>query len=198
MADETCRGYEVDGETVRVHGDEPLSEEGQGALAEVVRAAKRLMAEEHPHAGVIQELVAAAQHASWCIPEGLVQSRGRNRLMDSFEVRMRLKAAVQAARKALTPPPTVNAVAESVHPGEILREELRARGMTQLACAGLIGRSAEVVNMIIKGKKRITADTALDLEHGLGISAEFWVRLQADHDLCIARQRRPSTPAGSP
>lgn len=103
MADETCRGYEVDGEPVRVHGGAPLSEEGEAALAEVVRAAKRFMAEKHPHAGVIQELVAAAQHASWCIPEGLVQSRGRNRLMDSFEVRMRLKAAVQAAQKALTP-----------------------------------------------------------------------------------------------
>lgn len=49
MGDETCRAYEVDGEQVRVHGGEPLSVEGEAALAEVVRAAKRYMAEEHPH-----------------------------------------------------------------------------------------------------------------------------------------------------
>lgn len=258
MGDDTCRGYEVDGEPVRVHGGAPLSEEGEAALAEVVRAAKRFMAKEHPHAGVIQELVAAAQHASWCIPEGLVQSRGRNRLMDSFEVRMRLKAAVRAAREALTPAsgdvralavkalyekfqPDVGTIAvdapaveewphltaikatgeglfdwqkltlgeivdcladarllsapdvqlaESVHPGEILREELKARGLTQSACAAMVGRSVQVVNRIITGKQSITPDTALDLERGLGVSADFWVRLQADHDLWVARQRR--------
>ncbi|WP_285751984.1 HigA family addiction module antitoxin [Lentzea sp. NBRC 105346] len=81
----------------------------------------------------------------------------------------------------------------SVHPGETLRETLQERGLTQLACATLIGRTPQVVNQIINGKKSITADTALDLEHGLGISAEFWVRLQADYDLSVARQRRART-----
>lgn len=106
MADETCRGYEVDGEPVRVHGGAPLSKEGQDALAEVVRAAKRVMAEDHPHADVIQELIAAARVAGWCIPDGMVPSRGRYPLVDGFEVRTRLKAAVQAAREALTPTPS--------------------------------------------------------------------------------------------
>lgn len=81
----------------------------------------------------------------------------------------------------------------SIHPGETLRETLQERGLTQLACAELIGRSVQVVNTIIKGKKSITADTALDLEHGLGISAELWVNLQANYDLSMARQRRTST-----
>lgn len=67
---------------------------------------------------------------------------------------------------------------------------LLERGITQLACAELIGRSVQVVNMIVKGKKSITADTALDLERGLGISAEFWIRLQANYNLSVARQRR--------
>lgn len=190
MADETCRAYEVDGEPVRVHGGAPLTEEGQAALGEVVRAAKKFIAEKHPNAGVIQDLVAAAQAAAWCIADGMVPSHGRYLLQDGSGVKAQLKAAVAAAREALTPSAAVKGVAESVHPGEILREELQARGLTQLACAALIGRSAEVVNMIIRGKKRITADTALDLEHGLGISAEFWVRCQADHDLVVARSRR--------
>ena len=190
MADETCRAYEVDGEQVRVHGGAPLSEEGEAALAEVVRAAKRLMAEEHPHAGVIQELVAAARAAGWCIPDGIVASRGRHELVDGFEVRTRLKAAVQAAREALDAKPPLKAPAESVHPGEILREELKARGLTQLACAELMGRSVRVVNRIVKGRQSIVAGTALDLEKALGVSAGFWVRLQADHDVWVARQRR--------
>lgn len=190
MADETCRAYEVDGEPVRVHGSEPLTDAGRAALAEVVRAAKKFMADEHPHAGVIQELVAAAQAAAWCIPDGMVPSRGRYLLQDGFGVKTQLKAAVQAAREALIPPATLKAVAESVHPGEILREELKARGLTQLACAALMGRSVRVVNRIIKGRQSIIADTALDLERALGVSAGFWVRLQAEHDLCVARQRR--------
>jgi addiction module HigA family antidote len=50
-----------------------------------------------------------------------------------------------------------------------------------------MGRPAQVVNEIIRGKKQITAETALDLERALGISAGFWVRLQADYDLVKAR-----------
>lgn len=190
MADETCRGYEVDGEPVVVHGDEPLSEEGQAALAEVVRAAKRVMAEDHPHVGVVQELIAAARLASWCIPDGMTGARFR--MVDGTEVKTRLQAAVQAARVALVSAGAAQtgSVAESVHPGEILREELKARGLTQSACAALIGRSVQVVNRIITGKQSITPDTALDLERGLGVSADFWVRLQADHDLWVARKRR--------
>jgi antitoxin HigA-1 len=188
VADETCRSYAVDGEPVVVRGNQPLDEEGQAALAEVVRAAKKVFTEDHPHAGVVQELIVAARLASWCIPDGMTGARFR--LVDGAEVKKRLQAAVQAAREALTTGPAVKAVAESVHPGEILREELRARGLTQLACADMIGRSVRVVNRIIKGRQSITADTALDLEHGLGISAGFWTRLQADHDLHLARQRR--------
>lgn len=78
----------------------------------------------------------------------------------------------------------------SVHPGEILREELQARGITQALFAADIQRPAKTINMIIKGKKGITADTALDLEGALGVSAQFWVRLQAEHDLWVARQCR--------
>jgi addiction module HigA family antidote len=102
-------------------------------------------------------------------------------------------AVVKAAREVLAAAerymPRVQ-LAESVHPGEILREELKARGLTQLACAELAGRSVQVINLIINGKKGITPDTALDLERGLGVSAGFWVRLQAEHDLAVARQRR--------
>jgi addiction module HigA family antidote len=81
----------------------------------------------------------------------------------------------------------------SVHPGEILLEALQERGLTQTAFAPKFKRPVQVVNQIIKGKKGITADTALDLESALGISAEFWMHAQADHNLSVARQRRANS-----
>lgn len=83
----------------------------------------------------------------------------------------------------------------SIHPGEILREELRAREITQTAFAVMAGRPLNVINMIIKGRKGISANTALDLERALGVSANFWARLQAEHDVWVARQRRGAVKA---
>lgn len=85
----------------------------------------------------------------------------------------------------------------SVHPGEILREALQVRGITQIALAETINRPVQVVNEVIKGKKNITADTAIDLEEALGISAEFWVHAQAEHQLTLARMRRAASSAAS-
>lgn len=95
--------------------------------------------------------------------------------------------------------PTVNStklyVGLAVHPGESLREELEARGLSQRAFAAQIARPAQVINEICRGKKAITASTALALERGLdGVSAEFWVRLQADYDLALARLRLEAAP----
>lgn len=103
MADETCRGYEVDGEPVVVRGGESLNEQDQIALADLVRAAKALF-DQDPNAGVAQELIAAARLASWCIPDGMTGARFR--MVDGTEVKQRLKEAVQAAREALTQTPS--------------------------------------------------------------------------------------------
>ncbi len=74
----------------------------------------------------------------------------------------------------------------AIHPGEHLLEELEARGVTQRALAAAIGRPPQVVNEIIRGKKAITAATALALEKALGISARTWMNLQADYELALA------------
>jgi HTH-type transcriptional regulator/antitoxin HigA len=84
----------------------------------------------------------------------------------------------------------------AIPPGETLAEELEARGMTQRDLAAKIGRPPQAVNEIIRGKKSITADTALALEEALeGISAKFWLNLQADYDLTLARRRRRTVTA---
>ena len=76
----------------------------------------------------------------------------------------------------------------AIHPGELLGEELEARGMTQRALAEAMGRPPQVINEIIRGKKAITAETAIQLEDVLGTSARLWLGLQATYELTRARQ----------
>lgn len=76
------------------------------------------------------------------------------------------------------------------HPGEYIQEELAERGMSQRELARQMGRPYQAVNEIVKGRKAVTAETALDLERVFGGSAETWMNLQVIHDLTTARQRR--------
>ncbi len=76
-----------------------------------------------------------------------------------------------------------------IPPGEVLAEELDARGMTQKELATRLGRPAEAINEIIKAKKAITPETAIGLEQVLGIDARFWTHLEADYRLTLARNR---------
>lgn len=74
------------------------------------------------------------------------------------------------------------------HPGEILLEEfLRPLGTSQLAFSHRLGIPLQRVNEIVRGKRGVTAETALLLSAGLGTSPEFWLNLQAAHDLGRAR-----------
>ncbi len=77
----------------------------------------------------------------------------------------------------------------AIPPGETLAEELEVRGMTQKELATRLGRPIQVVNEIIKGKKAITPDTALELSLVLGIEAGFWMNLESRYQLTLARQR---------
>ena len=77
----------------------------------------------------------------------------------------------------------------AIPPGEFLREELEARGMTQRSLADQMGRSARAVGEVIRGRRPITPGLALDLERALGASAEFWLNLEARYQLALLRQR---------
>ena len=70
------------------------------------------------------------------------------------------------------------------HPGEILLEEfLEPMGVTQAAFAEKIGWTKTRLNELIKGKRGLTAATALDLSEVLGTSPKLWMNLQATFDL---------------
>ena len=78
-----------------------------------------------------------------------------------------------------------------VHPGEILLEEFLApEGITQSAFAEKIGWTRARLNELIKGKRGITAEAALDLAEVLGTSAKLWMNLQATYDLDKAFKSR--------
>lgn len=77
----------------------------------------------------------------------------------------------------------------AIPPGELLEEELTTIGMTQQELARRMGRPAQMINEILRGKKQITHDTALELERVLGTPAHFWVNLEAQYQLAKARQR---------
>lgn len=74
-------------------------------------------------------------------------------------------------------------------PGEMLGEELEARGMTQKELARQMARPIQSVNEIVRGKRALTAETALDLERVLGIEAGLWVRLEGEYRLALARHK---------
>ncbi|MEI6045856.1 MAG: HigA family addiction module antitoxin [Chloroflexota bacterium] len=75
----------------------------------------------------------------------------------------------------------------AVPPGETLEETLEAIGMSQQELAERIGQPLKTINELIQGKTAITADTALQLEKVIGVSAEFWLRLERQYRETLAR-----------
>ncbi len=75
-----------------------------------------------------------------------------------------------------------------IHPGEILLEEfLEPMGISQYRLAKDISVPARRINEIIKGKRAITADTAMRLALFFSMSSQFWLGLQKDYELSIAK-----------
>lgn len=72
----------------------------------------------------------------------------------------------------------------NIHPGEILAEEFLAQmQISSYRLAKDIGIPQTRVSQIIKGKRRVTADTALRLARYFGNSPKFWLGLQDDFDI---------------
>jgi addiction module HigA family antidote len=74
-----------------------------------------------------------------------------------------------------------------VHPGAILRDEfLTPMGISVYGLANAIKVPRSRVNDIVLGRRAITTDTALRLGRYFGTTPEFWINLQAHHDLDAA------------
>lgn len=75
-------------------------------------------------------------------------------------------------------------------PGDTLLKVIKAKGISQKLLAETINRPIKTVNEIVKAKARLTENTALDLEHALGIPAHIWMALEAAYRINIARLNR--------
>lgn len=78
-----------------------------------------------------------------------------------------------------------------IHPGEILREDvLEPLGLSVNQLAKALDVDTPRLNEIVRGRRGITADTALRLARYLGTTAKFWLNLQSDYELRVVRQTK--------
>ncbi len=75
------------------------------------------------------------------------------------------------------------------HPGEILKDELDARGMSMNQFAKELDVPTGRISQIVACKRSVTPDTALRFAHYFGTSPEVWMNLQAQYDLAIAKRK---------
>jgi len=79
----------------------------------------------------------------------------------------------------------------SIHPGDILKTEfMEPLGLSSYRLAKELHVSAPRVNDLVRGKRSITADTAMRLSAYFGNSAQFWLNLQNKHDLWVAAKNK--------
>ena len=102
---------------------------------------------------------------------------------------MRTTSAARTAPESI--PRDASSPGPAIHPGEILLEEfLKPLEMTQAAGAKKLGMSTVRVNELVRGKRGVTADTALRLAQLFKTTPQFWMHMQANFDLKVAMRRR--------
>ena len=77
---------------------------------------------------------------------------------------------------------------QATHPGEVLKQELDALGVSPTELARQIDVPANRMSQIINGKRSVTGDTALRLGHWFKTDPQFWMNLQAQFELVEARK----------
>lgn len=75
-----------------------------------------------------------------------------------------------------------------VHPGEIMKDELEARGISQRKFASVIGCSYSVLNEILNEHRPLTEKTAMLFEAALGVNAEPLLKLQMRYNMQKVRK----------
>lgn len=76
----------------------------------------------------------------------------------------------------------------ATHPGEVLKDELEARGISQRKFAESIGMGYSVLNEILNGKRPVTTTSALMFEAALDIPADSLLKLQMGYNMYTAQK----------
>lgn len=79
--------------------------------------------------------------------------------------------------------------AAPTHPGVVLGQQLQQRGIKPSAFALELGTYPSIISDLIKGKRNVSAAMAIKLEETLGIPAQDWMRMQADYELAVERNK---------
>lgn len=82
---------------------------------------------------------------------------------------------------------------EPTHPGQIVKEEIEYRNITQKKLATQTGISYTVLNEVLNGKRPVSIEYALLFEAALNIDATIFIGLQADYDLQTAKSNKTFT-----
>ena len=79
---------------------------------------------------------------------------------------------------------------EPTHPGEILKDEVEYRGISQRKLAAKMGVAYSVLNEVLNAKRPVTTEYALLFEAALGIDAEPLIGMQADYNMQVMRKNK--------
>ena len=76
------------------------------------------------------------------------------------------------------------------HPGEVIKDELEARGITQRQLADVTGISYSVINEVLNGKRPVTIEYALLIGKALDVDSMPLVNMQSDYDMQMAQRNK--------
>ena len=79
----------------------------------------------------------------------------------------------------------------TTHPGDVLKEELEARGISQKKFSEVLSVPYTQLNEILNGKRPVTTDFALMMEVALGINPEMLINMQSRYNMFVAKQKKP-------
>ncbi|MCR5078034.1 MAG: HigA family addiction module antidote protein [Prevotella sp.] len=77
----------------------------------------------------------------------------------------------------------------TTHPGDVIKEELDCRGISQKLFSELLGVPYTQLNEILNGKRPVSTDFALMVEAALGVNPELLVNMQARYNMSLSRQK---------
>ena len=75
----------------------------------------------------------------------------------------------------------------ATHPGEMIKDELKERGLSQKQLAAQTGIKPSVISETVNGKRSVSLNVAVALEKALGIPADIWMNMQTQYDLDTAK-----------
>jgi len=82
---------------------------------------------------------------------------------------------------------------EPTHPGELLKDEIEYRGISQRKLAAQVGVAYSVLNEVLNAKRPVSTEYALLFEAALDVESEMLIKMQADYDLQTIRQNKSWT-----